>query len=235
MKKGQEPKAISRDCVYREVKLLNRCKRSSAVASVPYDEKPGVQATGATAPSLPEPGIPQTVAPDHEYSRHGTVSLLAGIHLLTSQVHSLVKDRHRSREFIEFLKLLDAAYPSRTAIKVILDNHPAHISKETHDWLDDQRAGRFEFAWIMAQSRRRFLLPTTRAGRPAPPSGEKEPAARARLFGKTANVRPPFNNRGPNWICRENHIFAGHNDVTDSDSCVPPSPPQELASRVSWG
>ena len=46
---------------------------------------------------------------------------LAGIDLLTGAVHALVKDRHRSREFIEFLKLLDAAYPAHTAIKLILD------------------------------------------------------------------------------------------------------------------
>jgi hypothetical protein len=56
--------------------------------------------------------------------------LLAGIDLLTGQVHALVKDRHRSREFIEFLKLIDTAYPSQTAIRQILDNHSAHISKE---------------------------------------------------------------------------------------------------------
>ncbi len=71
--------------------------------------------------------------------------MLAGIDLLTGQIHALVKDRHRSREFIEFLKLLDAAYPSHTAIKLILDNHSAHISKETKAWLAEQPAGRFEF------------------------------------------------------------------------------------------
>jgi hypothetical protein len=53
---------------------------------------------------------------------------LAGIDLLSGKVHALVRDRHRSREFIEFLKLLDAAYPVHTAIKLILDNHSAHIS-----------------------------------------------------------------------------------------------------------
>jgi hypothetical protein len=31
--------------------------------------------------------------------------LLAGIDLLTGKVPALVRDRHRSREFIEFLKL----------------------------------------------------------------------------------------------------------------------------------
>ena len=50
-----------------------------------------------------------------------------------------------SREFIEFVKLLDAAYPTQTAIKLILDNHSARISKETKAWLADQPAGRFEF------------------------------------------------------------------------------------------
>jgi transposase len=136
-------------CVYREVKLLKqRTKSADAVAIVSYDEKPGVQAIGVTAPDLPiVPGIHPTVARDHEYKRHGTVSLLAGIDLLTGKVHALVKDRHRSREFIEFLKLLDVAYPTHTAIKVILDNHSAHISKETRGWLAAQRSGRFEFVF----------------------------------------------------------------------------------------
>jgi transposase len=61
--------------------------------------------------------------------------------------HALVKERHRSREFIEFLKLLDAAYPASTAIKLILDNHSAHISRETRAWLDARPPGRFEFTF----------------------------------------------------------------------------------------
>jgi transposase len=142
-------------CVYREVKILQQTaaaskekKSSDAVAIVSYDEKPGIQAIATTAPDLPpEPGVHATFARDHEYKRHGTVSLLAGIDLLTGKVHALVKDRHRSREFIEFLKLLDAAYPTHTAIKLILDNHSAHISKETKAWLASQPAGRFEFTF----------------------------------------------------------------------------------------
>jgi transposase len=141
-------------CVYREVKLMKETaaaakqKPSDAVAIVSYDEKPGIQAIATTAPDLPpEPGVHATFARDYEYKRHGTVSLLAGIDLLTGQVHALVRDRHRSREFIEFLKLLDAAYPTHTAIKLILDNHSAHISKETKAWLAEQPAGRFEFTF----------------------------------------------------------------------------------------
>jgi transposase len=140
-------------CVYREVAILKKAaaaskKPTEAVAVVSYDEKPGIQAIATTAPDLPpKPGGHATFARDYEYKRHGTLSLLAGIDLLTGKVHALVKDRHRSREFVEFLKLLDAAYPAHTAIRLILDNHSAHISKETKAWLAAQSAGRFEFTF----------------------------------------------------------------------------------------
>ncbi len=141
-------------CVYREVAILKKKavaatgKRSKAVAIVSYDEKPGIQAIATTSPDLaPVPGVYPTIARDYEYKRHGTLSLLAGIDLVTGKVHALVKDRHRSREFVEFLALLDAAYPTHTAIKLILDNHSAHISKETKAWIAAQPEGRFEFTF----------------------------------------------------------------------------------------
>jgi len=140
-------------CVYREVAMLKQAEAApeaapAKVAILSYDEKPGVQAIGTTAPDLPpRPGVHPGFARDHEYKRHGTLSLLAGIDLVTGKVHALVKDRHRSREFIEFLKLLDAAYATDTAIKVILDNHSAHVSKETKAWLASQREGRFQFVF----------------------------------------------------------------------------------------
>src|SRR5471030_3261774 len=108
-------------CVYREVQVLKKAaakakktseKPHKPVAIVSYDEKPGIQAIATTSPDLPPvAGTYATFSRDHEYKRHGTLSLLAGIDLLTGKVHALVKDRHRSREFIEFLKLLNAAYP----------------------------------------------------------------------------------------------------------------------------
>jgi transposase len=148
-----EPKMAEVLCVYREVQILKKAAAKSKksrppVAIISYDEKPGIQAIATTAPDLPPvPGTYATFARDFEYKRHGTLSLLAGIDLLTGKVHALVRDRHRSREFIEFLKLLDAAYPAHTAIKLILDNHSAHISKETKTWLADRPAGRFEFTF----------------------------------------------------------------------------------------
>src|SRR5437879_2428231 len=113
-------------CVYREVQVLKKAaakakKKPNKVAIISCDEKPGIQAIATTAPDLPPvPGMHATFARDHEYKRHGTLSLLAGIDLLTGKVHALVRDRHRSREFIEFLKLLDAAYPTGPAIQLIL-------------------------------------------------------------------------------------------------------------------
>ena len=76
-------------CVYRKVKLLKKAaarskrKPNDRVAIISYDEKPGIQAIATTSPDLPpEPGVHPTFARDHEYKRHGTVSLLAGIDLL---------------------------------------------------------------------------------------------------------------------------------------------------------
>ena len=150
-----EPKMAEILCVYRQVVMLRaEGERSQGqdgggdLAIVSYDEKPGIQAIGTTAPDRPPlPGTSPTVMRDHEYKRHGTLTLMAGIDLLTGHVHALVSDRHRSREFIEFLKLLDAAYPADTAIEVILDNHSAHVSRETASWLAAQPIGRFTFTF----------------------------------------------------------------------------------------
>jgi transposase len=121
-------------CVYRKVKILKKAaavsktKPGDAVAIVSYDEKTGIQAIATTAPDLPPvPGVHAAFAREHEYKRNGTVSLLAGIDLVTGKVHALVKDRHRSREFIEFLKLLDAAYPAHTAIKDPRQSFRTHL------------------------------------------------------------------------------------------------------------
>jgi transposase len=154
-----EPKMAEILCVYRQVAMLraqgesgeSRGAESSGAGSltiISYDEKPGIQAIGTTGPDRPPlPGISPTVMRDHEYQRHGTLTLMAGIDLLTGKVHALVKERHRSREFIEFLQILDKAYPADTAIEVILDNHSAHVSQETTAWLATQPVGRFTFTF----------------------------------------------------------------------------------------
>jgi transposase len=142
-----EAKMVHVLCVYEEVALLRKAghDESSMVAVLSYDEKPGIQAIENIAPDMPPVhGSHQTWGRDYEYIRHGTVSLLAGIDLLTGKVYGIVEDRHRSREFIGFLKMLDSQYPAGTRLRMILDNHSAHISKETRSYLAIV-PGRFEF------------------------------------------------------------------------------------------
>jgi hypothetical protein len=97
--------------------------------------------------------------------------LLAGIDLVSGKVHALVRDRHRSREFIDFLKLLDAAYPAHTAIYLILDNHSAHLQRDQSlvraATRTPLRIHLHAHAWLLAQ-RRRWLLLQARPLRPAP-------------------------------------------------------------------
>jgi transposase len=132
--------------VYREVMMAAaEDDEDVLVAYISYDEKPGIQAIENKAPDLlPVPGKYPTIARDYEYKRHGTLSLLAGIDLLTGMITATVEDRHRSAEFVDFLKKLDSIYPETHKIKVILDNHSSHISKETRKYLST-KPNRFEF------------------------------------------------------------------------------------------
>jgi len=135
--------------VYKEVELyksyLENNNEEQTIAILSYDEKPGIQALKSKAPDLPPvPGQYSSIARDYEYKRLGTVSFLASIDLLNGQVHGQVQDRHRSKEFIEHLKNLDSHYAEHIKIKMILDNHSAHISKETQQYLKTV-PNRFEF------------------------------------------------------------------------------------------
>lgn len=132
--------------VYKDVEILNQAPDDEReTTTVSYDEKPGIQAIKNIAVQLkPVPGEHTTVTRDYEYRRLGTVSLLGGIDLHTGEVHALVRDRHRSREFIEFLKMLDEKYPNDWIIRIVLDNHSSHISKETQKYLKT-KPNRFHF------------------------------------------------------------------------------------------
>ena len=135
--------------VYRDVSLYSEGAvhdaRPNPIYTVSVDEKPGVQAIGLTAPDLPPvPGKASAVGRDYEYVRRGTVSILAGIDLHSGHIFANVEDRHCSVEFIALLKRLDEYYPSEAIIRVVLDNHSAHISKETLAYLGT-RPGRFEY------------------------------------------------------------------------------------------
>ena len=135
--------------VYRDVNLYRaeavHDSRPLPVYTVSVDEKPGVQALGTTAPDLPPvPGKYPGIGRDHEYVRHGTLSILAALDLHTGEIIANVESRHRSVEFVALLRRLDEHYPPEAIIRVVLDNHSAHISKETMTYLAS-RPGRFEY------------------------------------------------------------------------------------------
>ncbi len=116
------------------------------INTISYDEKPGIQAIGCTSPDRPPRLGKGYIQRDFEYVRYGTLSLLAGIDLLTGEAIPLVSDTHKSSDFIEFLKILDNRYPENKKIRLILDNHSAHTSKETREYLES-KPGRFEFVF----------------------------------------------------------------------------------------
>ena len=135
--------------VYQEVNLQNDSKSTTdghpGMITVSVDEKPGVQALATIAPDLPpKPGSHKSVGRDYEYKRLGTVSILAALDLHSGKIIAQVHDRHRSKEFIELLKELDSSYPKESTVRVVLDNHSSHISKETMKYLKS-RPGRFVY------------------------------------------------------------------------------------------
>jgi transposase len=125
--------------VYREVAELEQNPPPSGtprIVTVSVDEKPGVQALATTSDDLPPvPGAHPEVGRDYEYKRLGTASILAGLDLHDGHVTARVERRHRSAEFVRLLKDLDAYYPREHTIRLLLDNHSAHISKETMAYL----------------------------------------------------------------------------------------------------
>ena len=128
--------------VYKEVEIVNEYRRGETgrqmgMVTISYDEKPGIQALATTTPDRPPVvGTHPSHLRDYEYVRLGTVSLLAGLDLHSGTIVETVSDTHKSADFIAFLKKLEEAYPAPQTIRLVLDNHSAHISKETRSYLD---------------------------------------------------------------------------------------------------
>lgn len=138
--------------VYKEVEIINEglCQgrlNEASTVTISYDERPGIQALAPTSPDRPPvPGVHASHLRDYEYKRLGTVSLLAGLDLHNGRVTETVSDTHNSGDFINFLKKLDATYPPDLKLRLLLDNHSAHISRETQQYLDS-RPQRFHFVF----------------------------------------------------------------------------------------
>ena len=117
------------------------------VHTVSCDEKPGIQAIATTGDDLRPTAKTGCVYRDAEYKRLGTLSLLAGIDLLTGIAIPVVSETHKSSDFITLLKKLDAMYHQGDTIRIVCDNHSAHKSKETRNYLSTLPEGRFVFVF----------------------------------------------------------------------------------------
>lgn len=117
------------------------------VHTVSCDEKPGIQAIATTGDDLRPTEEISCVYRDYEYKRLGSLSLLAGIDLLTGQAIPLVSETHKSSDFICLLKKFDEIYPQGDVIRIICDNHSAHKSKEVQNYLATCPEGRFVFVF----------------------------------------------------------------------------------------
>lgn len=98
------------------------------------DEKSQIQALDRTQPLLPlRPGIPARQT--HDYKRHGTTTLFAALNMLDGKVIGKCLPRHRSKEFVQFLKTIDDQTPGELDLHLIVDNYSTHKSPPVKRWL----------------------------------------------------------------------------------------------------
>jgi transposase len=98
------------------------------------DEKSQIQALDRTQPLLPmRPGQPERRS--HDYTRHGTTSLFAALDTATGKVIGKCYARHRSSEFLKFLREIEAAVPSDLDVHLVMDNYATHKTQKVRNWL----------------------------------------------------------------------------------------------------
>lgn len=97
------------------------------------DEKSQIQALDRTRPVLPLTfGLPETRT--HDYTRHGTTNLFAALDVATGRVIGKIKRRHRSEEFVRFLREIDRSVPDDLEVHLIMDNYSAHKTEQVKHW-----------------------------------------------------------------------------------------------------
>jgi transposase len=98
------------------------------------DEKSQIQALDRTQPGLPlKKGRAGTMT--HDYKRNGTTTLFAALNMLNGKVIGTCMPRHRHREFLRFLKLIDQQTPADLALHLIVDNYATHKTPAVKRWL----------------------------------------------------------------------------------------------------
>ena len=102
---------------------------------ISVDEKCQIQALERTQPGLPwKKGRCGTMT--HDYKRHGTTTLFAGMNVADGSLISTFSPTHNHQDWIRFLKLIHKQTPTDQDVHLILDNYSAHKTPEVKAWLD---------------------------------------------------------------------------------------------------
>ncbi len=160
------------------------------------DEKSQIQALERSQPLLPmRPGQPERRT--HDYRRHGTTTLFAALDVATGEVIGECYPRHRSREFLRFLKTIDADVPEDLDVHLVLDNYATHKTPSVQRWL--AKRPRFHVHYTPTYSswlnlvERWFALLSERQIKRASHRSTRELERDIRAFLKRTNEHPkPF-------------------------------------------
>ena len=210
-----EPKMAEVLCVDREVQVLKKAaakaeKSNKPVAIVSYDEKPAIQAIATSAygtafaasarpPCELRRGIMSTNAMKRSACWPGSICSPARSTRSSGSATAAASSSNS-------LKLLDAAYPASTAIKLILDNHSAHISRETRAWLDTRPPGRFDFTFTPKHGSWLNLIEglflQVRSRGPAPHPGDLKARTSASWPASAMSIAIPSSTLGPTSLPR---------------------------------
>jgi transposase len=79
------------------------------------------------------PGVPERRT--HDYSRHGTTTLFAALNIATGKVLGELHRRHRTKEFLDFLRTIEAAVPAKLDVHLVMDNYGTHKTPSVQRWL----------------------------------------------------------------------------------------------------
>ena len=97
------------------------------------DEKSKIQALDRTQPMLPLSfGVAERRT--HDYMRHGTTTLFAALDIATGKVMGELHRRHRSSEFLKFLRTIEQSVPQELDIHLVMDNYGTHKTPTVKAW-----------------------------------------------------------------------------------------------------
>jgi transposase len=98
------------------------------------DEKSQCQALERTQPGLPL-GIGHIQTRTHDYVRHGALTLFAALNYLDGKIISRVAQKHTHRQWLDFLKQIDAQTPAELHLHLIVDSYSTHRHPTVRSWL----------------------------------------------------------------------------------------------------